>query len=128
MDEDLITRWFDTYADDIYRFLVFRLGTPDVEDLVQDVFIKAIDHHQSFRGDANPKTWLISIARNVAIDHTRKNKVRDWRRLISDEDYQPKTVDSPEQYVEKTELQIAVRDLINQLKPNYRDVVFFTRD
>ncbi|WP_411954680.1 RNA polymerase sigma factor [Alkalibacillus sp. S2W] len=124
MDDDLIINWFDQYADDIYRFLVFRLGTPDVEDLVQDVFIKAINHQQSFRGDANPKTWLISIARNLATDQMRKNKVRDWRRLIDEEDFQPKTVDSPETVVENAELKVYVRELINQLKPNYRDVVF----
>ncbi|GAA0452229.1 RNA polymerase sigma factor [Alkalibacillus silvisoli] len=125
MDEELITRWFDQYADDIYRYLAFRLGTPDVEDLVQDVFIKAINHSRSFRGDANPKTWLISIARNLAIDHVRKNKVRDWRRLLQYEEYQsPKTIDSPEYQYELEEMKTLVHKLVSELKPDYRDVVF----
>lgn len=72
MDEELISDWFDAYADDIYRFLVYYTATSDVEDLLQDVFIRAIDRYDSFRAESSPKTWLISIARNLAIDEERK--------------------------------------------------------
>ncbi|WP_017185852.1 RNA polymerase sigma factor [Alkalibacillus haloalkaliphilus] len=124
MDEDLIARWFDLYADDVYRFLAFRLGSPDVEDLVQDVFIKAIDHSHSFKGDASPKTWLLTIARNLAVDYTRKNKVRDWRRLLQYEEYQnPKVDQSPEEIYEQKEASSLLYQFISELKPNYQEVL-----
>src|SRR5690625_7822551 len=82
MDEELISDWFDAYADDIYRFLVYYTATSDVEDLLQVVFIRAIERYDSFKAESSPKTWLISIARNLAIDEARKRKRKDWRKLI----------------------------------------------
>src|SRR5690625_6343817 len=87
MDEELITDWFDAYADDIYRFLVHYMSTTDVEDIVQEVFIKAIDRYDLFNGESSPKTWLISIARNLAIDEARRKKRQDWRKLIKTFEY-----------------------------------------
>lgn len=40
-DQQTISDWFYLYSQDIYNFLVYYTGTRDVEDLVQDVFIKA---------------------------------------------------------------------------------------
>jgi RNA polymerase sigma-70 factor (ECF subfamily) len=121
MDEELITDWFDAYADDIYRFLVYYMSTPDVEDLVQEVFIKAIDRSDSFKGDSSPKTWLISIARNLAIDEARRKKRQDWRKLIKTYEY--KTEASPEEKRVKHETKQQLHQAISKLKHNYRDVI-----
>jgi RNA polymerase sigma-70 factor (ECF subfamily) len=121
MDEELITDWFDAYADDIYRFLVYYMSTSDVEDLVQDVFIKAIDRYDSFNGESSPKTWLISIARNLAIDEARRKKRQDWRRLIKTYEY--KTQISPEERHITNESRQQLYQSIAKLKQNYRDVI-----
>lgn len=121
MEDDLIAKWFDTYSDDVYKFLVYYMSTPDVEDIVQDVFIKAIDRYDSFRGESNPKTWLISIARNLAIDQARKKKTRDWRKLIDIYDYQTNT--SPEEQQLTLESKLELHRAITELKQTYRDVV-----
>ncbi|SHM53878.1 RNA polymerase sigma factor [Gracilibacillus kekensis] len=121
MDEELITDWFDAYADDVYRFLIYYTSTSDVEDLVQEVFIKAIDRYDSFKGDASPKTWLISIARNLAIDEARKNKRKDWRKLIKS--YESKVDISPEDKHLISERKLELHQAISKLKQDYRDVV-----
>ncbi|WP_164670577.1 RNA polymerase sigma factor [Virgibacillus doumboii] len=121
MEEEIITDWFDAYADDIYKFLVYYMSTPDVEDLVQEVFIKAIDRYDSFKGDSSPKTWLISIARNLAIDEARKRKRQDWRKLIKTYDY--KTEISPEEQQLTNENKQQLHQDISKLKQDYRDVV-----
>lgn len=121
MEEELIEDWFDAYSDDVYRFLVYYMSTPDVEDLVQDVFIKAIDRYDSFKGDSSPKTWLITIARNLAIDEARKKKRRDWRRLITAYD---NPIDaSPEEKQLVSESRLELHQAIAGLKTDYRDVV-----
>ncbi|SEQ30498.1 RNA polymerase sigma factor [Piscibacillus halophilus] len=121
MDEELITEWFDRYADDIYRFLAYYTSSPDVEDLVQEVFIKAIDRFDSFKGNSSPKTWLFTIARNLAIDEARKRKRQDWRKLINT--YQSENEQSPEELYQLTESKSQLYEAIHKLKPTYRDVI-----
>ncbi|MFC0189499.1 RNA polymerase sigma factor [Fictibacillus aquaticus] len=47
--------------------------------MVQDTFVMAIKKLAMFKGKSHPKTWLISIARNLVINRYRKNKV--WDRI-----------------------------------------------
>ena len=51
-------------------------GTQDVEDVVQETFIKAFRRIDSFRGEAKFSTWLMTIASNVVKDKWRKVKKR----------------------------------------------------
>lgn len=121
MDKELISDWFDHYADDIYRFLIYYMSTPDVEDLVQEVFMRAINQYPTFKGESSPKTWLISIARNLAIDEARKRKRKDWRKLIKTYTFQTET--SPEDQQITEERKLALHQAIEKLKEDYRSVV-----
>ncbi|MCT1901180.1 RNA polymerase sigma factor [Oceanobacillus sojae] len=121
MDKDLISDWFDYYADDVYRFLIYYLSTPDVEDLVQEVFMRAIDRYPSFKGESSPKTWLISIARNLAIDEARRQKRKDWRKLIKMDSLHTEL--SPEDQQITEERKIILHQAIEKLKDDYRSVV-----
>src|SRR5215467_16318605 len=50
---------------------------PDAEDAVQDALMHAYSRLSSFRGDAAFKTWLVAIARNVAITRLRARRRRE---------------------------------------------------
>src|ERR687886_361312 len=68
--------WDQVYAEQLPRVLNFfryRIGrTADVEDLTARTFEKAWRaRHRDRRGVAGFSTWLLTIARNVAIDHLR---------------------------------------------------------
>jgi RNA polymerase sigma-70 factor (ECF subfamily) len=52
----------------------------DAEDLTQDIFLKIFRSLDSFDRRANFQTWLISVSRNLCIDHYRR--VRKERELI----------------------------------------------
>jgi RNA polymerase sigma-70 factor (ECF subfamily) len=58
------------------RALVYRLmGDRDVmDDVLQDVYLRAYRALPSFRGDAAPGTWLYRIAYNVCIDELRRRQ------------------------------------------------------
>lgn len=61
--------------------LLYRL-TEDAEealDLTQETFLRAFKHIDSFRGDADLKTWLYRIAINQA-----RNRWRWWKRRKKD--------------------------------------------
>jgi len=68
--------WEQVYAEQLPRVLNFfryRIGaTSDVEDLTAQTFEKAWRARHWYRRDVSGfTTWLLSIARNVAIDHLR---------------------------------------------------------
>lgn len=58
------------------RALVYRLmGDRDVmDDVLQDVYLRAYRALPSFRGEAAPGTWLYRIAYNVCIDELRRRQ------------------------------------------------------
>ena len=58
----------------------------EAEDLTQDIFLKIFKSLASFDRRANFQTWLISVSRNLCIDHYRS--VRKERETI-DRDVDP---------------------------------------
>src|SRR6185369_10217069 len=69
-----------------YRRKVFNtaykfVGKHDqAEDLTQDIFLKIFKSLHTFDSRANFQTWLISVSRNLCIDHYRR--VRKERETI----------------------------------------------
>jgi RNA polymerase sigma-70 factor (ECF subfamily) len=54
----------------------------DAEDIVQDTYIKAVDKLNSFRGESSLKTWLFTIASNLAKDNLKAQK--RWTENVTD--------------------------------------------
>jgi RNA polymerase sigma-70 factor (ECF subfamily) len=120
---DQIEEWFTAYGIDVFNYFVYRMGTSDVDDLVQETFIKAMVGINKFRGEAAPKTWLLAIARNVASDHLKKHL--RITRFIS-EIYTrnlPSPVPAVEDFVDELYIKQILSVAIRQLGPAYQDVV-----
>lgn len=60
------------YGQDVWNF-AFSLTRQRslADDIRQDVFVRAYDKLDTFRGDSSVKTWLFSITRNIAVDYRR---------------------------------------------------------
>src|SRR5215831_13698480 len=54
----------------------------DTEDILQDTFIKASSKIDAFRGDSSLKTWIFTIASNLAKDNMRVQK--RWPENVTD--------------------------------------------
>jgi RNA polymerase sigma-70 factor, ECF subfamily len=63
----------------LYRLLADR---NDVDDLTHDTFIRAFSKISTFNQDSSLKTWVFSIATNLAYDHLRK--VKRWQADAQD--------------------------------------------
>ena len=50
----------------------------DAEDLTQEVFIRVLKSLPKFNSDYPLNTWILSIAKHVAIDHYRKRDLRPY--------------------------------------------------
>ena len=122
MISDKISEWFSLYNKDIYHFLVYYIGSSDVEDLVQEVFIRAIKGFDTFQKKSSPKTWLFSIARHVGIDEMRKRKRLRMKQMIWFRD-EKTDKETPEEILQLNENNRFLYQAIHSLKVNYRDVI-----
>ena len=122
MLSDKISEWFSLYNKDIYHFLVYYIGSSDVEDLVQEVFIRAIKGFDTYQKRSSPKTWLFSIARHVGIDEMRNRKRLRMKQMIwfwDEKTYK----ETPEEILQLNENNRLLYQAIHSLKVNYRDVI-----
>ncbi|MEW5901897.1 MAG: RNA polymerase sigma factor [Acidobacteriota bacterium] len=60
----------------LYNFFLRLTGNRSVsEDLVQDVFFRILKYRKTFQGQSKFTVWMYQIARNVHVDHLRKQKL-----------------------------------------------------
>lgn len=108
------------YASLVRGFLYRYAGNQDLDDLVQETFVKVHQHLISFEGRSSLKTWIFTIALNTAREHIRRQKRRQWVTYV----LQPPDV--PQQVTAADEQSIAreqVRQALAKLNPKLRDVV-----
>jgi RNA polymerase sigma-70 factor (ECF subfamily) len=117
--------WEQIYAEQLPRVLNFfryRLGpTAEVEDLTARTFEKAWRARHRYRRDLGGfATWLLTIARNVAIDHLRAR--RRYEPLDAAAAV-PSVDDTPErQAVQQSEAQ-RLATLLATLPPRERELM-----
>ncbi|MDQ0270962.1 RNA polymerase sigma factor [Cytobacillus purgationiresistens] len=119
-NKEIIREWYSLYANDVYNYLVYYLNNTDAEDILQEVFIKAMHSLDRFQGKSHPKTWLIQIARNIAIDQSRRNKrFTDILKHIN----KTESHLSVEKSLIDNEEVLELYQYINKLSPKYREIV-----
>lgn len=98
----------------------------EAEDLAQDIFLKIFKALHTFDRRANFQTWLISISRNLCIDHYRsRRKERETvAREVDASDLKPVSREqSPIGYVEQQDLRQLIRRALAELPPTLREAV-----
>jgi RNA polymerase sigma-70 factor (ECF subfamily) len=98
----------------------------EAEDLTQDIFLKIFRALNTFDRRANFQTWIISISRNLCIDHYRS--VRKERQTIARDvdssDLQPATSErGPYQVAEHQDLRAQLRQALETLPLTLRTAV-----
>jgi len=77
---------YRTHFPDVHRFVYHFVQNPALADeLTQDVFLKAYEAGDSFRGEAPERIWLLRIARNVCLDYLRSPRARHAKAAPLDE-------------------------------------------
>ncbi len=64
------------HADALARFATSAGEREEIEELVQDTFVRAFSSLHAFRGDASFRTWLFTIERRLMLDRRRSEKRR----------------------------------------------------
>jgi RNA polymerase sigma-70 factor (ECF subfamily) len=124
----LLDALVERYQYRLVRYLIYLLGRRDgVDDLVQETWLRVLERGRSYNGESRFEPWLFAIARNLAIDHTRK------RRVISldsnDDEHQPASVlpvsgeASPFELAARSEDAQRVAKSLQMLQPVYREAL-----
>lgn len=105
----------------VYNYIYMQvMHRENTEDLVSDVFMKAMAHYDGFDpAKASTRTWLCTIARNGLIDYFRKNGRRKTENL--EDAPEPSAVDEYE--ILKNPINKEVYRLLEQLSPEERELL-----
>lgn len=69
----VLTAW-SAHEGEVLDFLTHRIGDrATAEDLLQEVFLKAMRQGKGFCELDNPRAWLFQVARNAMADHFRRS-------------------------------------------------------
>jgi len=123
-----------------YERKIFRLAKhitqndEDAEDVLQETFLKAYSHLDSFQGQSKFYTWIVRIGVNEALMKLRKRKSSKTVSLDEPTDTGEDTMvreiavwDDPEQKYSREELREILDKAVESLKPAFR-TVFVLRD
>ena len=81
--EETLVRMMSEYGNMMVRLAYLCLGDASLaEDAVQEAFLKAYRHLDSFRGESAEKTWLSSIVINTCKDMRRGPFMRYFQRTV----------------------------------------------
>jgi RNA polymerase sigma-70 factor, ECF subfamily len=85
-DQRAATALVECHAQAIARFVASLGERDEVEEVVQDTFVRAFGSLDSFRGESSFRTWLLTIARNLVRDRRRGRKRAKLQVEIQDDD------------------------------------------
>ena len=120
------------YRDSIYFMLLKMVNNrEDADDLTIEAFGKAFKRLEQYTPNYAFSTWLFKIASNNCIDFIRKKKMKLYsidKGIFDDEggeiqiDLKSNTRDPEEELVRQQKIKL-MRDVVEQLKPRYRELV-----
>ena len=137
-DEQAFRRLVERHQDRIFGYLMGMVKDRAVaNDLFQETFERVVMAMQGRRGSYDRQgqwlSWVMSIARNAAIDHTRKQK--KWADVPQDEDdgrsfWDTLEDDSPyaDEQLHRAEQREWLDEHIEQLAPEQKEVLLLRQE
>lgn len=119
-DERAATTLVEHHAQGIARFVASLGERDEVEEVVQDTFVRAFGSLDSFRGESSFRTWLLTIARNLVRDRQRGRKRARVFVEIQDDDVA--TSSNALEDAVAVESEIRLRKAVEELSPLQRSV------
>jgi RNA polymerase sigma-70 factor (ECF subfamily) len=76
-DNEAILLFYRTYSPRIAKYLRSRVARKeDAEEILDDIFLDAIDNLPLFQKKCDLSTWIYRIAHNKVVDFYRKKKIK----------------------------------------------------
>lgn len=119
-DERAASELVARHAAALARFAANLGARDEVEELVQDTFVRAFGSLDAFRGDSSLRTWLFTIERRLLLDRRRAEKRRRETRGV--EEHEAATGFDALDALVADETAQRVREAVAQLTPTQREV------
>lgn len=121
-DVDAFAQLYDVFANQIYRYIYYKVKKEDVEDLTETLFLKAWENINKYqnRKKTSFKSWLYRIAHNLVVDHyrlSREHASLDPRISSTDREANPKEL--VQEVLDNEHLKKA----ISRLKKTYQQII-----
>jgi RNA polymerase sigma-70 factor (ECF subfamily) len=119
-DERAATELVERHSSALARFAVASGERNDVEELVQDTFVRAFASIDGFRAESSFRTWLFTIERRLLLDRRRAEKRRRDKNELQEDDAATEydALDS----VVADETQARLQQAVKRLSPTQREV------
>lgn len=129
LDHNAMAILIDRYEKPLSRYLR-RLGVfreEDVQDLLQDIFIKIYKNINSFNKDLSFSSWVYRISHNEAISFFRHNKARPEGNMADDSEnllfrIEDESIDLVQEIDESINSEFLQKAIL-ELDQKYRDVL-----
>ena len=106
----------------VYRWLVRLVGNEaTAEDLLSDVFLDVWRQADRFQARSSVSTWLMAIARFKALSARRVRKDAELDETIEATVADPS--DNPEIMLQKKNRDALVREALNSLTPDHKEII-----
>ena len=114
-DQQAFEEIFNRCQPAVFRYFHFRLqDSAEADDLTGEVFVRMVEKIKSYDDQGRPiLAWLYTIARNLLTDHYRKKGLHVQVELDESlpETEMPNPVEISEQNTQRSQLQLALRQL-----------------
>lgn len=97
----------------------------DIEDILQEVFIKIYRYLNDYDAEMAFSTWVYQITRNATIDEIRKRKARPQTTWLENEDLikvLKSSLNLEKEYINNDSME-KIKDIIIQMPDKYREVL-----
>lgn len=128
-DENAFYKFYTHYANLLRPFLLSYTRTgADVEDIIQETFVRVWLNRDRLHEIDNLKGWLYRIASRVYLDHLERDiKRRDRKASFGESMYGSGIVASSER-THLNEVNNIIRGILNNLSPQKRKIFRLNRD
>ncbi|MBD5528084.1 MAG: RNA polymerase sigma factor [Lachnospiraceae bacterium] len=111
---------FEQYYEDVFRFLRGLSADEHLaEELTQETFYRALKSADSYRGEADMRIWLCSIAKNLYYTQYKKQK-----RLATEEDIEEYQAEDKNflDIIADRETALQIHRILHELQEPYKEV------
>src|SRR5687768_9582947 len=128
-DPVLLDRLIEEYQHRLLRYLVaLTADRPLAEDLFQETWLRVLERGHRYDGRARFVAWLLTVARNLALDSLRKRRVLSLDALTSGTDDEPplqleSKERSPFELLSSCEREDRMAALVSCLPAHYREAL-----